>query len=46
MTTFSKKVRIYESECSKNNIPEETVMAYLVELSNRERYNLYMNFDE
>ena len=35
MTTFSK-----------NNIPEETVMAYLVELSNRERYNLYMNFDE
>lgn len=46
MTTFSKKVRIYKSKCSKNNIPEETVMAYLVELSNRERYNLYMNFDE
>lgn len=46
MTTFSKKVRLYEKKCSENNIPEETVMAYLVELSNRERYNLYMNFDE
>ena len=46
MTTFSKKVKNYEKECAKNNIPEETVMSYLVELSNRERYNLYMNFDE
>lgn len=46
MTTFSKKVRLYEKKCSENNIPEETVMAYLVEISNRERYNLYMNFDE
>ena len=36
MTTFSKKVRLYEKKCSENNIPEETVMAYLVELSNRE----------
>ena len=46
MTTFAKSVRKYEKLCVKNDIPAETVMAYLVELSQRERYNLYMNYDE
>ena len=46
MTTFAKAVRKYEKLCVKNDVPAETVMAYLVELSQRERYNLYMHFDE
>lgn len=46
MTTFSKVVRTYEKECDKKDIPSETVMAYLTELSQRERYNLYLHFEE
>lgn len=46
MTTFAKAVRQYEKQCVQNGIPSETVMAFLVELSQKERYNLYMNFDE
>ena len=46
MTKFSKAVRQYERLCEENDIPAETVMAYLVELSQRERYNLYANFEE
>lgn len=46
MTTFSKTVREYEKRCREADVPEETVMAYLVELSQRERYDLYANYDE
>ena len=46
MTRFSQSVRRYEKLCDQNDIPAETVMAYLVELSQRERYNLYANFEE
>ena len=46
MTTFSGAVREYEKLCRKADVPEETVMAYLVELSQRERYDLYANFNE
>ncbi len=46
MTTFSKCVREYEKKCEKNDVPAETVMAFLVELSQKERYNLYANFNE
>ena len=46
MTKFSESVRKYEKLCDQNDIPPETVMAYLVELSQRERYNLYANFNE
>ena len=46
MSTFAKKVRYYEKECEKHDVPSETVMAYLVELSQRERYDLYANYDE
>ena len=45
MTTFSESVRKYEQLCEENNVPAETVMAFRVELSQKERYNLYMNFD-
>lgn len=45
MTTFAKIVREYESLCEENEVPAETVMAYLVEISQRERYDLYANFD-
>ena len=46
MTKFSDSVRKYEQLCEQNDIPAETVMAYLVEISQRERYNLYANFNE
>lgn len=46
MSRFSESVRKYERLCDQNDIPSETVMAYLVELSQRERYNLYANFEE
>ena len=45
MTVFSDCVRKYEKLCEANDVPAETVMAFLVELSQRERYDLYMNFD-
>ncbi len=46
MTTFSRSVRAYERLCDEKDIPAETVMAFLVELSQRERYDLYANYDE
>lgn len=46
MTTFSKIVKQYEKRCDSKDIPTETVMAYLTELSQRERYNLYLHFEE
>lgn len=46
MTTFSEAVRHYEKLCSQNDVPEETVMAFLVELSQKERYNLYLHYEE
>lgn len=46
MTTFHQCVQSYEKQCAARDIPEETVMAYLVELSSQERYNLYLHFEE
>lgn len=46
MSSFSELVRTYEKACEEKDIPQETVMAYLVELSQRERYNLYLHFEE
>ena len=46
MTKFSRCVKEYEKLCRRNDVPEETVMAFLVELSQKERYNLYANFNE
>ena len=46
MTTFSKSVRNYERLCTKNDVPAETIMAFLVELSQRERYDLYLHYEE
>ncbi len=46
MTTFNDSVRNYEKRCEKNDIPAETVMAFLVELSQRERYDLYLHYEE
>ena len=43
---FSETVRRYEALCEENDVPAETVMAYLVELSQRERYDLYVHFEE
>ena len=46
MSTFRQEVMKYEKLCEVNGVPEETVMSYLVELSQRERYDLYANYDE
>ncbi|MBR2812979.1 MAG: peptide chain release factor N(5)-glutamine methyltransferase [Solobacterium sp.] len=46
MTTFAQAVRKYEKECVSRDIPAETVMAYLVEISQKERYDLYAHYDE
>lgn len=46
MSSFRKEVRKYEKLCEKADVPQETVMAYLVELSQRERYDLYANYEE
>ncbi len=46
MTTFSKIVREYEKQCDSKDIPMETVMAYLTELSQRERYDLYLHYED
>lgn len=37
---------MYEKKCRDKDIPEETVMAFLVELSQQERYNLYLHYEE
>ncbi len=44
--TFSQAVRNYEALCRKHDVPEETVMAYLVEIARMERYNLYLHYDD
>ncbi len=46
MTSFAKAVRAYEKKCDACDVPSETVMAYLVELSQKERYNLYAHYDD
>lgn len=46
MTTFSHLVKQYEKQCDIKDIPPETVMAYLTELSQRERYDLYLHFED
>lgn len=46
MTTFSNAVRKYKKLCRSRDIPEETVMAFLVELSQKERYALYASYNE
>ena len=44
MSTYRQAVKRYEKLCKQKDVPAETVLAYLVELSNQERYNLYMLF--
>ncbi len=46
MTTFAKAVRDYEKQCDKVGIPPETVMAFLTELSQKERYDLYLHYED
>ena len=46
MSTFREEVIKYEKLCEEHDVPKETVMAFLVELSQEERYNLYVNFEE
>ncbi|MBQ1445882.1 MAG: peptide chain release factor N(5)-glutamine methyltransferase [Solobacterium sp.] len=43
---ISEYVRKYEALCEEHDIPPETVMSFLVELSQRERWNLYLHYEE
>ena len=42
---FRELVKKYKDLCALNNVPVETVMLYLVELTQKESYNLYMNYE-
>ena len=44
--TFAEAVRQYEKRCEACDVPAETVMAFLVEIAQTERYNLYLHYDE
>lgn len=44
--TFNELVREYKQLCKTHEVPEETVLYYLVELCHKENINLYMVFDE
>ncbi|MBR2760152.1 MAG: peptide chain release factor N(5)-glutamine methyltransferase [Solobacterium sp.] len=44
--TFREAVKKYEKKCEACGVPAETVLAYLVELTNQERYNLYLHYEE
>ncbi len=44
--TYREIVGKYKALCVKNNVPSETVMVYLVELSQRDRFNLYMDYEK
>lgn len=46
MTAFARQVHVYQKECRRRSIPEETVMAFLVELAQKERYDLYLHYEE
>ena len=46
MTSFVKAVKKYEQLCVEHDVPAETVMAYLVELSQKERYDLYVHYED
>lgn len=46
MSSWRKVVIDFEKKAKERNVPEETVMAYLVEISQKERYDLYLHFDE
>ena len=42
---YRELVTKYKNLCSKNNIPKETAMFYMVELTQENKNNLYMNFE-
>ena len=42
---FRELVKKYKDLCVLNNVPVETVMLYLVEITQKESYNLYMNYE-
>ena len=46
MSTYRELVRKYQKECSIRDIPEETVKRYLLELTQRDGINLYMDYEE
>lgn len=46
MSTFENSVKLWKKKCRAADVPEETVMAFLVELSQKERYDLYLHYEE
>lgn len=46
MPTFKQLVHDYTERCQKLDLPEQTALTYLVELTQKNRVDLYMNYDE
>lgn len=42
---FRELVKKYKDLCVKNGVPSETAMLYLLELTQEDNYNLYMNYE-
>lgn len=43
--TFRELVKKYKELCRINDVPQETTMLYLLELTQSESYDLYMNYE-
>lgn len=46
MPTFKQLINEYTEECNKIDLPEQTALTYLVELTQKNRVDLYMNYDQ
>ncbi|MFV0550321.1 MAG: peptide chain release factor N(5)-glutamine methyltransferase [Anaerorhabdus sp.] len=46
MPTFKQLIHQYTEACNKIDLPEQTALTYIVELTQKNRVDLYMNYDE
>lgn len=46
MPTFKQLINQYTDECNRIDLPEQTALTYLVELTQKNRVDLYMNYDQ
>lgn len=46
MPTFKQLINQYTEACNQIDLPEQTALTYLVELTQKNRVDLYMNYDQ
>ena len=46
MPTFKQLIHQYTEKCAELDLPDQTALTYLVELTQKNRVDLYMNYDE